>query len=104
MPLESTIQRNIIKALRAEGIWAGKINVEGRAGYPDVLAMRNGKVCLIEVKRDEAARRANTDTSALQAVRREELAGFGIESTVVITWRKRCGSPAGFSRLRIPIT
>ena len=85
MPLESTIQRNIIQALRAEGIWAGKINVEGRAGYPDVLAMRGGSACLLEVKRDEAARRANTDTSALQAARREELDGFGVPVTVVIS-------------------
>lgn len=85
MPLESTIQRNIIKALRAEGIWAGKINVEGRAGYPDLLAMRDGKCCLLEVKRSEAARRANTDTSALQETRREELFDFGVPVAVVIS-------------------
>ena len=85
MPLESTIQRNIIRALRDEGIWAGKINVEGRAGYPDVLAMRDGSACLMEVKRSEAARRANTDTSALQDARRKELRRYGVPVTVVIS-------------------
>ena len=85
MPRESAVQRRIIKALRDRGIWAGKMVIEGRRGYPDVLAMQDGKAWLLEVKADEAARRANTPTSAIQEVRHDELRSFGIPVAVVIS-------------------
>ena len=88
MPQERNIQRRIIETLHDEGIWAGKMNIEGRNGYPDVIAMKNGKVALLEVKADEAARRANTDRNELQRVRHDELQRHGIPVAVVISVRE----------------
>ena len=49
--LEQQIQRNILKKLRARGIWAVKTIHTNRNGCPDILACHQGRFLAIEVKR-----------------------------------------------------
>jgi Holliday junction resolvase len=51
---EAALQRRIVKALRAEGCWSGKVyaSIYAQTGWPDVLAIvpPHGRVLAIEVK------------------------------------------------------
>lgn len=51
---EAALQRRIVKALLAEGCWAGKVyaSIYGQTGWPDILAIvpPHGRVLAIEVK------------------------------------------------------
>ena len=53
MPKESTIVAKVIATAKAAGWLAGKLhtNAYGIAGMPDVMAIRNGHVAFLEVKR-----------------------------------------------------
>ena len=51
MILESKIQKAIRDALEARGWLVTKLMRCSEAGWPDLLAIRNGVVCFIEVKR-----------------------------------------------------
>ena len=48
--LESKIQNKIINKLKADGYLVIKIIRANVSGVPDILAMKDGKVCFIEVK------------------------------------------------------
>lgn len=51
MILESKIQKSIRDALEARGWLVTKLIRCSEAGWPDLMAIRNGIVCFIEVKR-----------------------------------------------------
>lgn len=51
MILESKIQKAIRDALEARGWLVTKLIRCSEAGWPDLMAIRNGVVCFIEVKR-----------------------------------------------------
>lgn len=49
--LESKIQSRIIERLKKEGWLVVKIGLTNLPGFPDLIALRNGEVRFIEVKR-----------------------------------------------------
>ncbi len=49
--LESKIQSRIIERLKKEGWMVVKIGLTNLPGFPDLMALRNGEVRFIEVKR-----------------------------------------------------
>ena len=48
--LEKNIQSKIIKKLEADGWIALKIIKLSKSGYPDILALKDGKAIFVEIK------------------------------------------------------
>lgn len=74
-PLESAIQRKIIKRYEAAGCMVIKMGLTNKPGFPDLMILKDGKASFIEVKRPGAEPRP------LQEYRINELrkAGFCVE-------------------------
>lgn len=50
-PLESAIQADITKKLRSFGYIIIRLRSVDKAGWPDIMALKNGKTTFVEVKR-----------------------------------------------------
>lgn len=74
-PLESAIQRKIIKRYEADGYIVVKIGLTNKPGFPDLLLLKDGKASFVEVKRPGCKPRP------LQEYRINELrkAGFDVD-------------------------
>jgi Holliday junction resolvase len=69
-----SFQRKVIKRYEAKGYLVLKIIRLNKAGYPDLLCLKDGKAVFIEVKE-------NKDTlKPLQQLRIDELIELGFES------------------------
>lgn len=49
---EGPVQAALIKGLESAGWWVQKVVGQSRAGLPDVVAAKDGRVIWVEVKRD----------------------------------------------------
>lgn len=76
-PLESKIQRNIIKRYEAAGYIVVKISLCNKGGFPDLMALKDGVVTFIEVKRPGEKPRP------LQQFRLDELTKAGFTAIVL---------------------
>lgn len=74
-PLESAIQRKIIKRYEDDGYIVVKLGLTSKPGFPDLLLLKDGKASFIEVKRPGCKPRP------LQEYRINELrnAGFDVD-------------------------
>jgi Holliday junction resolvase len=70
---EAKIQKKIIKHLEDKGFYVVKLMKTNKNGIPDLLAMREDKFSLIEVKAP------NGIVSSLQKYRMEELKEHGLD-------------------------
>lgn len=75
--LESAIQRRIIKRYEAEGYIVVKIQLCNRAGFPDLMLLKDGIASFVEVKRKGQKPRP------LQQYRIKELTDMGFDVTVL---------------------
>ena len=76
-PLESAIQRKIIKRYEANGYLVVKIGLCNKAGFPDLMLLKDGKAIFVEVKRPGQKPRP------LQEYRLNELRNAGFEAIVL---------------------
>lgn len=74
---ESEIQARIIKRLTADGWMVVKIGLTNLPGFPDLMALRNGAVRFIEVKRPRQKPRP------LQEYRMSQLRHHGFDVEVL---------------------
>ncbi|MCC8038204.1 MAG: VRR-NUC domain-containing protein [Bacteroidales bacterium] len=74
-PLESEIQRNIVRRYEREGYIVVKITLCNKSGFPDLMLLRDGVASFVEVKRPGQKPRP------LQRYRMDELrkAGFAVQ-------------------------
>lgn len=80
--LEQKIQYKIIKKLENDDWLVLKIIKLSKAGYPDLMCLKDGKTMFIEVKQP------NGKLSELQKVRIEQLKKRGFEVKVWIDFKK----------------
>lgn len=75
VPLESAIQRKIVKRYEEQGYLVVKITLCNKSGFPDLMLLKDGKASFIEVKRPGCKPRE------LQQYRINELrnAGFDVD-------------------------
>lgn len=78
--LEQKIQSKIIKKLEVEGWLVLKLIKVSKSGYPDLIALKNGKTMFIEVKQP------NGVLSEIQKFRIKELTSQGFECKVWIDY------------------
>lgn len=76
-PLESAIQRKIIKRYREQGYIVVKINGCNMPGFPDLMLLKDGKASFVEVKRPGETPRP------LQTFRINELKAAGFDVLVM---------------------
>ena len=76
-PLESTIQRKIIKRYEAEGYLVVKLSLTNKNGFPDLMMLKDGKALFVEVKRPGQKPRP------LQEYRLKELRDAGFDAIVL---------------------
>lgn len=76
-PLESVIQRNIIKRYEAEGYLVIKIGLCNLNGFPDLMLLKDGKAIFVEVKRPGQQPRP------LQEYRLKQLRDAGFDAFVM---------------------
>lgn len=74
---EARLQQRIVKALKARGVAAWRIRPMGLAGWPDLLALADGRAFFLEVKLPGGT------ATKLQARRLEELRAAGAVVGVV---------------------
>lgn len=74
--LEQKIQSKIIKKLELNGWLVLKLIKVSKSGYPDLIALKNGKTMFIEVKQP------NGVLSEIQKYRIKELTSQGFECKV----------------------
>lgn len=80
MPLERTIVASITRRAQAAGWWVTKLHggPMQRAGLPDLLCLKDGRACFLEVKQP------GKDATPLQKHRMQEIArGGGVPCYVV---------------------
>ena len=80
--LESKVQASIRKLLKDNGWLVIKIILASENGWPDLMAMKAGRVIFFEVKRPGETSRP------LQVYRRNQLHGEGIECYEVDSLKK----------------
>lgn len=73
---ESQIQNKKIKQLEEEGYFVVKLILTNKNGIPDLLALKDGKVLFLEVKRP------HTKLTKLQEYRIQELKKQGFDTEV----------------------
>jgi Holliday junction resolvase len=81
-PLERTIVAKVMASARALGWWVMKTHGGSFGtvvGLPDVMAIKNGRVVWMEVKRP------GEEPTRVQLHRQRELAGFGCKVTTVFS-------------------
>ena len=76
-PLESAIQRKIIKRYEDEGYLVVKISLCNKSGFPDLMLLKDGKATFVEVKRPGQTPRP------LQEYRLKELRDAGFDAFVL---------------------
>lgn len=76
-PLESVIQGRIIKRLEKDGWMVIKLGITNLPGIPDLLALKDGVVRFIEVKR------LGEKPRPLQLYRHEQLRNMGFDVEVM---------------------
>lgn len=88
MSKEAAIVAKVIATAKASGWWAGKLhtNAYGIAGMPDVMAIRNGHVAFLEVKRP------GEEPTKVQRHRMRQLAEAGAS----VTWVTSAGEARAF--------
>lgn len=74
--LESRIQAHIIRQLKATGYLVVKIGLCSLPGFPDLIALKDGRVKFVEVKRPGERPRP------LQEFRHKQLRDYGFEVEV----------------------
>lgn len=77
LPLESQIQRKLIKQYESEGYMVVKINLCNKPGFPDLMLLKAGVASFIEVKR------AGQNPRPLQMFRIQQLRERGFEVNVI---------------------
>ncbi len=75
-PLESKIQRNLIKKYESEGYTVVKLILTNKPGIPDLMLLKDGKAKFVEVKRPKENLRP------LQEYRIRELKTLGFDVVV----------------------
>ena len=75
--LESCIQSRIIRRLKSEGWIIVKIGLCSMPGFPDLMALKNGRTKFVEVKR------AGEKPRPLQEYRHRQLREQGFEVEIV---------------------
>lgn len=77
---ETNLQRRIVKMLRARGWYAQKVHSSryAQAGWPDLLAIRDGRCLFIEVKMP------GREPTALQEAMHDRLRSAGAQ--VEVAW------------------
>lgn len=81
---ESVLQQKIMKAAKARGILAVKVEAVGRRGLPDLLLIHNGRTVHVEVKSPKGTGRL----SVLQERMIATLRAHGAEIFVVDSLKK----------------
>lgn len=76
-PLESKIQSGVIRSLRMQGYLVVKIGLCSLPGFPDLIALKDGKAKFVEVKRPGERPRP------LQEYRHRQLREQGFEVEVI---------------------
>jgi len=76
-PLESTIQKQLIKWLESDGWYVVKLIQTNKNGIPDLICHKHSRTIYIEVKRK------GEDLRPLQQKRCSELNAHGIETWVI---------------------
>ena len=76
-PLEKTIQTGCVKSLEAAGWVVLKVILCNKPGWPDLMAIKGGRVVFIEVKREGGR------LSELQKLRGDQIRRAGCEWYVV---------------------
>lgn len=77
MPLESKIQRNVIKRLQMDGWLVVKLTLTNLPGMPDLMALKDGVARFYEVKQPGCKPRP------LQDYRIQQLRDLGFEVEVI---------------------
>lgn len=80
--LEKNIQSKIIKKLEADGWIALKIIKLSKSGYPDILALKDGKAMFVEVKQPKGV------LSEIQKYRIDQLKEIGFDVKVWIGYEQ----------------
>ncbi len=75
-PLESSVQASLIQHLHNNNWFVTKVNLASVAGFPDLIAVKDGRTVFIEVKRPGGAPRK------LQEVCHRKLKEHGAEVIV----------------------
>lgn len=75
--LESKVQSRVIRELRADGYLVVKIGLCSVPGFPDLMALKNGRAMFVEVKR------AGEKPRPLQEYRHKQLREQGFEVEIV---------------------
>lgn len=75
-PLESKIQRSLIKKYESEGYMVVKLILTNKPGIPDLMLLKDGKVKFVEVKRPKENPRP------LQEYRIRELKTLGFDVVI----------------------
>jgi len=73
---EAKIQSQIISYLEKKGYYVVKIIQSNKNGWPDLQALKDGKLVFIEVKREKGI------VSELQKFRHKELAKYGFKTII----------------------
>lgn len=76
-PLESAIQRKIIKRYEDDGYLVVKLSLTNKNGFPDLMLLKDGKASFVEVKRPGQKPRP------LQEYRLKELRDAGFDAFVL---------------------
>lgn len=76
-PLESAIQRKIIRRYEKAGYLVVKIELCNKSGFPDLMLLKDGKASFVEVKRPGQKPRP------LQEYRLKELTDAGFDAFVL---------------------
>lgn len=80
--LEQKIQSKIIKKLEVEGWLVLKLIKVSKSGYPDLIALKDGKAMFIEVKQPSGL------LSEIQKFRIKQLQNLGFEVNVWTDYEK----------------
>lgn len=89
---EAGLQRRIVKALRDRGVAAWRIRPMGLAGWPDLLALADGRAIFLEVKMPGGA------ATKLQLRRLEDLREAGAVVGVVTSVEEALAIVGGIDR------
>lgn len=76
-PLESRVQRSVIKRLEDKGYLVVKVGLCNKAGFPDLMGLKDGRAVFVEVKRP------GNKPRPLQEYRIDELQRAGFTAIVV---------------------
>lgn len=92
MPLERTIVAKIKRVAEAAGWWVTKLHggPMQKAGLPDLLCLRDGRACFLEVK--QPGKGKASDATPLQRHRMEEIWDKGGAPSFVVRSAEEAGN------------